>query len=37
MALEIPQAALDRVPAVAKDAACICARCAAAHLVSKSG
>ena len=37
MALEIPQAALDRVPEAAKNVACICARCAAAQFVAKSG
>jgi hypothetical protein len=33
----IPQAALDRIPAEAKNLACICPRCAAAQLESKSG
>ena len=30
MAVNIPQPALDRIPAEAKNAACICARCAEA-------
>ena len=28
--LQIPQASLDRIPAEAKDLACLCPRCAAA-------
>lgn len=37
MSVEIPQAALDRIPEAAKNVACICSRCAAAQLEAKSG
>ena len=35
--VKIPEAALERIPAAAKDLACICPRCAAAQRESKSG
>jgi hypothetical protein len=37
MAVEIPQAALGRIPEAAKNVACICSRCAAAQRETKSG
>ena len=35
--VKISRAALERVPSEAKDAACLCPRCAAAQAEAKSG
>ena len=37
MSVPIPKGALDRIPAQAKDVACICARCAALQSTAKLG